>query len=576
MTSHFFLRHRLPLLAGVGAVGVSVAACLGSGSAPRPAAAQTATTGTITVTVNLTKNRRAINPLIYGSAYADDAAIRDLRLPAHRLGGNNTSRYNWHENADNRGNDWFYQSIGDDSPVAGERADTFIRKSRAGGAEPMLTVPILGHVAKLGANRAKKWSFSVTKYGAQERTDQWNPDSGNGVKPDGKPMTGNDPLDANIIADAAFMKPWLESLVQTHGGAASANGLRYYILDNEPAIWHSTHRDVHPVGARMDEVRDKSVATARMIKTVDPAALILGPEEWGWTGYFYSGYDSQWGSANGWSMLPDRLAHGNKDFSAWYLEEMKAAETVTGKRLLDVFTLHIYPQGGEFSEDVTTGMQQRRNRSTRALFDPAYRDETWINDTVRLIPRMKEWVSANYPGTQTGITEYNWGAEGHINGATTQADIYGIFGREGLDMAARWTTPKADSPVYAAMKLFRNYDGTGKGFGEVSVQAATVAPYESFTAYAAERRDASATTVLLVSKGVVETPGTQTVSVQIAGKSFAAKTAQVYQISAATPKGTITRLPDAAVSRTGAVRVTVPTPSVTLVVVPTGVLKVVK
>ena len=88
-------------------------------------------------------------------------------------------------------------------------------------------------------------------------------------------------------------------------------------------------------------------------------------------------------------------------------------------------------------------MQLRRNRSTRSLWDPNYVDETWINDKVQLIPRLQNWVNTYYPGTPIGITEYNWGAENHINGATTQADIFGIFGREGLDMAARWTTPDA-------------------------------------------------------------------------------------------------------------------------------------
>src|SRR5207244_10546394 len=82
---------------------------------------------------------------------------------------------------------------------------------------------------------------------------------------------------------------------------------------------------------------------------------------------------------------------------------------------------HYYPQGGEFSDDVSTAMQLRRNRSTRSLWDPNYVDETWINDVVQLIPRLKSWVSTYYPGTLTGVTEYNWGAEWHINGATTQA-----------------------------------------------------------------------------------------------------------------------------------------------------------
>jgi len=43
-----------------------------------------------------------------------------------------------------------------------------------------------------------------------------------------------------------------------------------------------------------------------MVKNVDPGALVLAPEEWGWSGYFYSGYDQQYGGDHGWSYLPDR------------------------------------------------------------------------------------------------------------------------------------------------------------------------------------------------------------------------------------------------------------------------------
>ena len=141
--------------------------------------------------------------------------------------------------------------------------------------------------------------------------------------------------------------------------------------------------------------------------------------------------------------------------------------------------MHYYPQGGEFSDDVSTAMQQRRNRSTRSLWDPNYVDETWINDRVQLIPRLRGWVDQHYPGTQIGITEYNWGAEGHINGATTQADILGIFGREGLDMAARWATPATSTPTYKAIKLYRNYDGQRSTFGDTSVAASTPTPTSS-------------------------------------------------------------------------------------------------
>src|SRR5262249_19719524 len=157
--------------------------------------------------------------------------------------------------------------------------------------------------------------------------------------------------------------------------------------------------------------------------------------------YFFSGYDQQYGSLHGWSYLPDRVNHGGADYLPWLLDQVRQASISAGYRLLDYFSVHYYPQSGEFSDDTSSAMQSLRNRSTRSLWDPSYVDESWINDTVDLVPRLKSWVNASYPGTRTAVTEYNWGAEGHINGATTQADILGIFGREGLDLATRWTTP---------------------------------------------------------------------------------------------------------------------------------------
>ena len=91
----------------------------------------------VTVQVNVNASRKPINPLIYGVAHASTAALSDLNSPLNRNGGNNTSRYNWQLNADNRANDWYYESIGDSSSVAGERGDTFITNSKAaGGAGP--------------------------------------------------------------------------------------------------------------------------------------------------------------------------------------------------------------------------------------------------------------------------------------------------------------------------------------------------------------------------------------------------------------------------------------------------------
>ena len=110
-----------------------------------------------------------------------------------------------------------------------------------------------------------------------------------------------------------------------------------------------------------------------MIKSVDPTALVVGPEEWGWSGYLFSGYDQQYGSLHGWSFLPDRSNHGGADYLPWLLDQLRRNHTATGLRTLDVFTVHYYPQDNEFSDDVSTAMQLRRNRSTRSLWDPELR-----------------------------------------------------------------------------------------------------------------------------------------------------------------------------------------------------------
>jgi hypothetical protein len=511
----------------------------------------------VTIAVDASAGVRRINPNIYGMAYATSAQLNDLNVPINRLGGNNTTRYNWSINADNRGADWYFQSVPDASAVPGERGDSFIAQAKAGGAQPMLTIPIIGWVAKLGPNRTKLASYSQAKYGAQTGADwQWFPDAGNGILAStGQPITNNDPNDANVPVTASDQRAWVQAIVN-RWGPASAGGLRYYILDNEPSIWHSTHRDVHPTGATMEEIRNRMLEYAAAIKAVDGSALIAGPEEWGWSGYLLSGYDQQWGASHGWSNLPDRAAHSNMDYLPWLLQQLRN----DGRRLLDIFTVHYYPQGGEFSNDTSTAMQQRRNRSTRSLWDPNYTDETWIAEKVQLIPRLRNWAdSYYYPGTPIGITEYNWGAENHINGATTQADILGIFGREGLDIGARWTTPDTATPTYKAIKMYRNYDGAKSAFGDWSVRATGPNP-DNLSAFAATRSSDGSLTVMIISKYL---SGTTPVTVNLA--NFAAGgAARVYQLTSA---NAINRLADQTVAA-GALAITVPAQSITMIQVP--------
>ena len=456
---------------------------------------------TITVSVDATADRHRINPNIYGVNFATQAQLSDLNVLLNRSGGNTTTRYNWEQNAANHAFDWYYESLEEGPNVPGEQTDTFIEGTKNAGAQPMVTIPMIGWVAKLGPNRQRLSSFSIAKYGAQQDADwQWFPDAGNGTLANGTKITNNDKNDANTFVTSSFMAPWVQHLV-TRWGNASSTGVRYYILDNEVSIWHGTHRDVRPNSPGMDEVWRLMLDYGSKIKSVDPNALVVGPEEWGWSAYTLSGADQQWAAANGqWSNTPDRVAHGGMDYLPWMMSKLHDFEMTSGRKLVDVFTIHYYPQGGEYwPPDVTNTMQLRRNRSTRSLWDANYTDETWVADKVRLIPRFKEWIDRYYPGTPLGITEYSWGADDHISGAIAQADVFGIFGREGLDLATRWTTPDAGTPPYNAIKMYRNYDGAKSTFGDISIRA-TAPNADNVAAFAALRTSDKALTVMLVNK----------------------------------------------------------------------------
>ena len=521
------------------------------------------TNSAVTISIDAGSNRRAISPLIYGLAFATSNQLTDLNVPLNRSGGNTETRYNWQLNAHNHAADWYFESIADSPAVPAGTADDFVANSQNGGAQAALTIPMIGWVPKLGANRGKLASYSIAKYGPQTRNDsQWFSDAGNGISStNGNPhITWNDPNDANFATNSGFQQAFMQHLTNRWGLSANG-GVRYYIMDNEHSIWHSTHQDIHPVGATMTEIRDKIFDYAARVKANDPNALVLGPEEWGWSGYFYSGYDQQYGSQHGWSYLPDRAANGGWDYLPWLLDQFRQRATNTNQRLLDFLTVHYYPQSGEFGNDISTSTQLLRNRSTRSLWDTNYVDASWINSTVMLIPRLRNWAAAYYPGTKTGITEYNWGAEPYMNGATAQADILGIFGREGLDLATRWTTPNASAPTYNAIKIYRNYDGKRSTFGDTSIRT-SVPNSDVLSAFGAMRSTDGAMTIMVINK---QSGSGANLALNITNFQ-AAGAAQAWQLNSS---NSITRLADISLAGT-TLSTTVPPQTITLFVLPAG------
>jgi len=432
--------------------------------------------------IDAESNRVAINPNIYGIAnYGLDATFaKEIAVPNVRWGGDGTTRYNWLVDSSNAGFDWYFMGGGSVSnPVPGASVDLMLNTYKAAGATGLITIPIIPYV-----NKSASWncSFEVSIYGAQQSTNPYVfPDGqtcGNSVATDGTQLTDTNIYANHIDNTSALQKGWVQHLVATFGTAAQG-GVQFYQLDNEPAGWGNTHRDVEPGGVPYSMIVSLGQQYAAVVKQVDPTAMVLGPSDF---------------TLGGWIGTPSQ--QNNLYAGQYYLQQMAAYDQVHGGRILDYFDEHYYPQ---FS-DVTSQLA-----STRTLWDSTYNGGTWVEQyyfdgPMNLIPRFKQWVGQYYPGTKLAFSEYSIDS-GHkvITDALAEADMLGIFGSYQVDFANMWNTPAPTDPIAYAFRLYRDYDGNGGRFGETSVQASST-DQTQLAIYGATRAADGALTLVVLNK----------------------------------------------------------------------------
>lgn len=489
---------------------VSLLRNLHAGELPEPTLPQ------LSVEVDLAADRKPINPEIYGINYDDMHPTEStLPFPVQRWGGNNTTRYNWQLNVANRANDFFFINFpyeNDPREQPGSSVtDQLISRVNDQGGQVLLTVPTIGWTPK---DREIRYGFSVEKYGAQKEVAGDWPDAGNGVREDGSYVTGNDPEDTSMPIGPSFITDWMQHIKDT------GESVNYYALDNEPEIWNSTHRDIHPAAPTYDELWDFTQKYGAAIKAKDPTAKVFGPTSWGWCAYFYSSADV---CAEG----PDRAAHGNTPFLEWYLQQVADyAAAHDGQRLVDYLDIHYYSMSAGVPEaDESPNTVKRRFQALKSLYDPDYVDDSWIQEPIRLIPRMKEIIDDRLPGTKLALTEYNFGNGSGISSGIAQAEALAIFGREGLDLATRFGVLPKDSPLEDAFKLYLDYDGNGSQIRGDSVRAVSSLP-DAVGSYAIDGSDGKVY-VLLFNKDTV----TREVNV---GLGTTASAAELYRFDART------------------------------------------
>ncbi|MBC8131392.1 MAG: hypothetical protein H7X95_00315 [Deltaproteobacteria bacterium] len=441
-----------------------------------------------------------ISPYVYG---INSQNLDKLNTTVRRMGGNRQTVYNWELNASNAGNDWNH--VNDDWPCTnlgyenchqpGAQMTNFVADNKKAGAESLLTIPMSdfvsadtrGPVADNEAAPSKRFAPSSPRKNAAYD-----------VTP-------------NLNDGAVFQDEFVAFMVKKLG-RADRGGVKFYSLDNEPALWPSTHPRIHPKRTTYAEIISRTEATAAAITEIDPTATVLGAVAYGWSEFMtlQSAPDAKEENA--------KLGKtgGNPDGGANYLEfflhAMKRLEQKHHRRLVHALDVHWYPEPKGTKriteKDASSKTIAVRLEATRSLWDPTYVEKSWIGDSwgkpIRLIPWLRELIARQYPGTKLAMTEYNYGAPEHISGALAQVDVLGIFGREGLYMANYWGNGAGvgDLPDYiaGAFKLYRNYDGQGGTYGDTAVEA-TVGDLTKASVYASTNaKKPGALTIVVINK----------------------------------------------------------------------------
>lgn len=443
----------------------------------------------VTVTVKTAQTLGAISPYVYGTNESDWASSGKF-LTLGRQGGNRMTAYNWENNASNAGSDWHNQNDaflgGGETPGEVPRAAT--AAALKAGKAMIVTIPMAGYVA---ADKKGDGDVANTPNYLQTRFRVTKPRKGAAFA---YPPNLND----GVVYQDEFVS-WLESKFPRHPHPI------FYALDNEPDLWANTHSRIHKDKTTYAEMVQRTTDWATAIKAVAPRSEIFG-----FVSYGYNGYRS----------LQDAPDAQGRNFIDFFLDSMRVAQTKAGKRLLDVIDLHWYPEAQGNGQritgnDVSAASVEARVQAPRSLWDPTYKENSWItqyvtNGPIKLLPTVKDQIAGHYPGTKLAITEYNYGAPNHISGAVAEADVLGIFGREGVYAATFWPLSGDNAFVHAGFDAFRNYDGSGKAFGDVAL-AATSSDAAIVSVYASKFSRGSVTKVLvLINKATVATPITLT------------------------------------------------------------------
>ncbi|HEY2031711.1 MAG TPA: glycoside hydrolase family 44 protein [Myxococcales bacterium] len=585
-----------------------------------------------------------ISPFIYGINFDDQGGADSFAvsqgvglwgsyLPAYtmaRFGGNRMSGFNWENGDSNCGldcgadfpNDTYLRDSVNATAAVGDAVGTRIANSFAHGASFLMTVPILGYVAKDALGNQPIPKAPAQSSPTPDEPVPATPASAHWIKAVARNPAG--PTATPSTTDGSEYTDDMATWIDQRFPQARTDPAKtvWYELDNEPDIWSGTHAeirgttdalapgDTNQIGTGFDELLTKSLAHAFAVKSVLPSAKVVAGAFAGWDGLTQLNFGAH----------PNGAPAGFTYYLDYFLQKLKAAESdpaFNSSRMVDAVDVHWYVQDQSIVNDdaaQTAAVIDAREQSPRSLWDPKYVENSWVPGAIpadelnvaadcqnglcpiQLLPRLNSRASKFYPGTGFVIGEYWYGRGGDVSSAIANADVLGIFGRYGVKAATMWpnasnvfayNTPNkcggdtvcsethAYSCALKAIDVFRNYDGAGAKFGDTAIAAAIAdstftkpgTQNERITAYASmDGANHSRVVVVAINKS-----RTAALNTGIAlTHDVAFHTAQVWRLTG-TNGGAggctgPTRQADVTLTATNAFNVTLPVQSVTVLV----------
>lgn len=459
---------------------------------------------TIQVSVDMTRDRVAVSPCLYGkndwvgspgSPLSEagwqlfrDAGVRMLRMH----GGNNGTKYNWQKKLTSHP-DWYNNVYASDWDYAQAELQRHLP-----GVDAMWCFQLLGKVADNPDHNFNDWAYNQSRWWSGVGQNL----AGGGVA---NPNGGGSALQQGDISryltdtSAATSTAILDHWIKPGGLGLDRAQFRYWNMDNEPEIWEGTHDDVMPRQIAAEAFMQRYFEYAKQARARYPEIKLVGPvpaNEWQWY---------NWPSP----ILADGRSY---PWLEYFIKRIGEEQARTGLRLLDVLDLHYYPSASNPASVV---------QLHRTFFDPTYANpdangvravnggwDTSINREY-IFGRCQQWLEGYLGAAHDvtfGLTETSLPVEDARLAAVWYASMLGEFMKHGVEVFTPWSWQPG---MWEVLHLYSRYNAS------VAVRAES-ANEETVSAYATADDTTGRITVVLVNRALTaDTP----VTVGLAGGS---------------------------------------------------------